>query len=268
MKRRTVLCAVLAIAFAMVAVLPGFGAPSAEKPVTINLYTNGSDNVRIVWENVMEAFQKTNPGVTVVQQYMASGAGGRTDRDKIIAAYKSGQKEIDIDIFADIDENELTRVKLEAGPDALLTLDATKIPNMANITARSVVLPNKALPFRGTAVFIAYNSDKVPNPPKTTKELYAWIKANPGMFTYNDPGTGGAGSSFVTTTIYNPLPAEALASTDEKWMKEWDSGFAMLKELHPFLFKASGKVQYAVKNQGALDPWPPARSGCVPRGRT
>jgi len=249
MKRRVILCAVLA--FAMVAA--AFGAPAAEKPVSINLYTNGSDNVRIVWDSVIEAFQKTNPGFTVVQQYMASGAGSRTDRDKIIAAYKTGAKEIDIDIFADIDENELTRVKTEASPDALLKIDTAKIPNMAGIQARSVVLPDRAMPFRGTAVFIAYNSDKVPNPPKTTKDLYDWIKANPGKFAYNDPSTGGAGSSFVLTTIYNLLPAEALTSTDEKWASQWDAGFAVLKDLHPSMYKASGKVQYTVKNQGSLD---------------
>jgi putative spermidine/putrescine transport system substrate-binding protein len=102
-------------------------------------------------------------------------------------------------------------------------------------------------------VFIAYNSDKVPTSPKTEKELHAWIKANPGRFAYNDPGTGGAGSSFVLTTIYNLMPKEAITSTDEKWMAQWDAGLAVLKDLHPYLYKASGKVQYTVKNQGSLD---------------
>jgi putative spermidine/putrescine transport system substrate-binding protein len=102
-------------------------------------------------------------------------------------------------------------------------------------------------------VFLAYNSTYVKDPPRTEADLHAWIKANPGKFAYNDPGTGGAGSAFVTTTVYNRLPAEALQSADEKWMAQWDAGFAKLKELHPYLFKASGKVQYTVKNQGSLD---------------
>jgi putative spermidine/putrescine transport system substrate-binding protein len=245
MNRRMTLCMVVALAALMV--LPAIGADK------INLYTNGSDNVRISWEALIDAFNKTNPGFTVVQQYMPSGAGDRTDRDKIIAAYKAGAKDIDIDIFADIDENQLTRIKNEAGPDALAKLDVAKIPNMAGVQARSVVLPDRAIPFRGTAVFIAYNADKVANPPKTTKDLYAWIKANPGKFAYNDPSTGGAGSSFVTTTVYNLMPAEALTSTDEKWMSQWDAGFKQLADLHPYLYKASGKVQYTVKNQGSLD---------------
>lgn len=247
MRRRTVLCTVLVIVLAMAGVLSAF---SADK---INLYTSGSDNVRIVWEAVIDAFNKTNPGVTVVQQYLASGAGTRTDLPKLIAAWNTGQKEIDIDIMADISDDDLTRIKKEASLDALLKLDKTKIPNMVNIQAKSAVAPDQSMAFRGTAVFIAYNSDKVPNPPKTDKELYAWIKANPGRFDYNDPSTGGAGSAFVTTAVYNSLPAEALTSTDAKWMAQWDTGFALLKELHPYLYKASGKVQYTVKNQGSLD---------------
>jgi putative spermidine/putrescine transport system substrate-binding protein len=253
MKRRMVLCAILAIALAMVAVLPAYSRGSAEKPATINLYSSGSDNVRISWEAVIEAFNKTNTGVTVNQQYLASGAGSRTDVPKLIAAVQAGQKEIDIDILADISDDDLARIKKEAGPNALLKLDASKIPNLANITAKSAVAPDQAMGFRGTAVFIAYNSDKVPTSPKTTKELYDWIKANPGKFAYNDPSTGGAGSSFVYTTIYNLLPEEALTSSDEKWSKEWDPGFKVLADLHPFLYKASGKVQYTVKNQGSLD---------------
>jgi putative spermidine/putrescine transport system substrate-binding protein len=251
MKRRAVLCMVLVVAMAMAAVLPAFSAGTEEK--AINLYSSGSDNVRIQWEAIIEAFNKTNPGVTVKQQFIASGTGERTDLLKLIAAWNAKQKEIDVDIMADVGENELTRIAKEASLDALLTLDTSKIPNMAGVLAKSAVAPNRAMAYRGTAVFLAYNSDKVPNPPKTEKELHAWIKANPGKFAYNDPGTGGSGSSFVTTTVYNLLPAEALTSTDEKWMAQWDAGFNVLKDLHPFLYKASGKVQYTVKNQGSLD---------------
>ena len=188
-----------------------------------------------------------------MQQYLASGAGTRTDVTKLIAAYNSGQKDIDIDIMADIGESELNQIKTQASVDALLKLDASKIPNWSGVLSKSIMAPDRALVYRGTAVFLAYNSTYVKDPPKTEAELHAWIKANPGRFAYNDPGTGGAGSAFVTTTIYNLLPVDALQSADEKWMAQWDAGFAKLKELHPYLYKASGKVQYTVKNQGSLD---------------
>jgi putative spermidine/putrescine transport system substrate-binding protein len=254
MKRRLVAFTVLVIAMAM-AGMPVFGGGGGEAagPKTINLYSSGSDNVRIQWEAIIAGFAKTNPGFEVKQQYIASGTGTRTDLLKIIAAWNAKQKEIDVDIMADTDDSQLIQISKEASLDALAKLDPKKIPNMAGVVSKSTVAPDKAMAYRGTAVFIAYNSDKVPNPPKTEKDLHAWIKANPGKFAYNDPGTGGAGSSFVLTTVYNRMPAEALTSPDEKWMAQWDAGLNVLKDLHPSLYSASGKVQYTVKNQGSLD---------------
>lgn len=244
MRRTRLLCVVLVV---LAAGLPAFGATK------INLYSSGSDNVRIQWEALIAAFDKLNTGVQVVQQYMASGAGTRTDVTKLIAAYNAGQKDIDIDIMADIGEGELSQIKTQASLEALLKLDTRQIPNWSGVLSKSILAPDRALVYRGTNVFLAYNSTYVKNPPKTEDELHAWIKANPGKFAYNDPGTGGAGSAFVTTTIYNLLPAEALQSAEERWMQRWFAGFAVLKELHPYFYKASGKVQYTVKNQGSLD---------------
>jgi putative spermidine/putrescine transport system substrate-binding protein len=255
MNRRAILFTVLVIALAAAGVLPVFasGGGEAAGPKAINLYSSGSDNVRIQWEAIIAGFAKTNPGFTVNQQFMASGTGTRTDLLKVIAAWNAKQKDIDIDIMSDLAESELLQISKEASLDALAQLDTKKIPNMAGVVGRSVVAPDRAMPYRGTAVFLAYNSDKVSNPPKTERDLLAWIKANPGKFAYNDPGTGGAGSSFVVTTVYNLMPAEALTSPDEKWMAQWDAGFKALKDLHPFMYSASGKVQYTVKNQGSLD---------------
>lgn len=245
MRKRAVLCMLVAFATCFAA----FGAGNDN---VINYYTDGSDNVRVVWEAVIDAFNKKNTGVTVKLQYMASGAGGQTGAEKLIAAIQAKQKSVDIDLL-ELEENKITRIFKEGSPDALAKLDWKKIPNMAGISGRSIVAPDQAMPYRGSAVFIAYNSAKVPTPPKTVQDLYAWIKAHPGRFAYNDPATGGAGGSFVTTAIYNFLPAEALRSVDEKWMGQWDKGIAQLAEIHPFLYKASGKVQYTVKNQGSLD---------------
>lgn len=54
-------------------------------------------------------------------------------------------------------------------------------------------------------------------------ELVEWMKANPGRFAYNTPGTGGAGDSFVRTSVYNFLPEEASTSDDAKWEEQWDA---------------------------------------------
>jgi putative spermidine/putrescine transport system substrate-binding protein len=57
----------------------------------------------------------------------------------------------------------------------------------------------------------------------------------------------------MITTVYNLLPEEALTSSNEKWAQQWDEGFKILKEIHPYMYKASGHVQYPAKNQGTLD---------------
>ena len=228
------------------------GAPAGNSRVTINLYSNGSDNVRVTWEAVLEAFKAKNPNIDVNLQFLASGTGGQGGLERLIAAVKAGQKETDIDVL-ETDDNAISRIIAEAGKDALTTLPADKMPNLKNVKAKSSVGGDNALVFRGTTVLLAYNSDKVQTPPKTDAELYEWIKKNPGRFAYNDPTTGGAGSAFVVTAIYNKLPAEALTSSDLKWKEQWQGGFDLLKELHPYMYKASGKVQYPAKNQGTLD---------------
>ena len=132
----------------------------------------------------------------------------------------------------------------------------SKIPNAEGVTAEPVAAKGKIQPYRGTTVILAYNSETVPEDevPTTMDELVEWIKAHPGRFAYNTPGTGGAGDSFVRTSIYNFIDDEsALMSSDRKWMEQWDEGFAFLKELHPYMYKSGNTVVYPNKNQGTLD---------------
>ncbi|WP_307564114.1 extracellular solute-binding protein [Paenibacillus sp. V4I7] len=125
------------------------------------------------------------------------------------------------------------------------------MPNLGKIDENNLKnLDGKGVPYRASAVVLAYNSEKVKNPPKTTDELYEWISKNPGRFAYNDPATGGSGDSFVQTVIYNFLPPEANTSQDPKWTKQWDKGFKLLKELHPRMYQ---KGVYPKKNQGTLE---------------
>ncbi|GJM81966.1 hypothetical protein HMSSN139_44620 [Paenibacillus sp. HMSSN-139] len=97
---------------------------------------------------------------------------------------------------------------------------------------------------------LAYDSTKITNPPKTLDELLSWIKANPGQFAYNDPSTGGSGSSFVQTVIYKDLPEEDIHNSDPSVMAKWDTGFQTLKELGKYVY---GDGIYPKKNQGTLD---------------
>jgi putative spermidine/putrescine transport system substrate-binding protein len=87
----------------------------------------------------------------------------------------------------------------------------------------------------------AYRSDKVENPPRSMEELLAWVKENPGKFTYPAP-PDFTGSAFVRHVLYDTSPpedhAEYVKPFDEKAMgihgeRVWD----YLNEIKPYLWR-------------------------------
>jgi putative spermidine/putrescine transport system substrate-binding protein len=221
----------------------------------VNFWTSGSDNVRLIFEQLVDEFNKDpayNTKAVMKLQYMPSGGGNQTIQNRLLAAYQSGQKNSVYDL-AEFGEAEGSAYMAEGGDKMFLKLDTSKIPNLKNVNARPSIGEGYFIGYRGTTVVMAYNSETVPNPPKTAADLTAWIKAHPGRFAYNSPDSGGAGSSFLITAVYNLLPKEALSSTDPKWRDQWGPGFDYLKEIHPYLYKSSGRVVYPNKNQGTMD---------------
>ena len=231
------------------------GSGDSGKKETVNLWATGSDNVRVMYETLVADFNNSaeNGGKYEVKlNFMLSGTGAQTLTDMLAAAFKAGQKNTDYDLV-DLSGDDLSKMNSLIGEKGFLKLDASKIPNAANISAKSSVLPEYAQGFRGTAVVLAYDSAKVKTPPKTMDELLKWMKENPGRFSYNVPGTGGAGDSFARSTVYNFLPEEAFTSDDEKWVGQWDKGFKQLAEINKSAYESGGKHVYPNKNQGALD---------------
>ncbi|MFC0272265.1 extracellular solute-binding protein [Metabacillus herbersteinensis] len=213
----------------------------------ISLYSSGSQNVEFFWESVIPKFEESHENIDVEFVFVPSGTGGQATIDRITAA-KKANKDSDVDIYegglADI-----LRSEDEGGLFYDLTDDT--IENLENVQEANMAgTQNLAVPYRASSVVLAYNSEKVKDVPNTAEELNAWIKENPGRFAYNDPSTGGAGSSFVLTTVYNQLDEDAMNSQDESIMEEWDEGIQILKEMAPNLYKEG---IYPKKNQGALD---------------
>lgn len=228
-------------------------AGEAEKEV-VTLWAGGSDNVRIAMEAVAEAFNNSEYGedYELELEYLLSGSGTQGLRDRVLAAQKAGESDTDYDLIL-MSDAEYASYVAEAGEDMFKPVDFAKVPNAENLQSSVSLGEDYLVPYRGTTVVLAYNSDNVATPPKTTEELYQWIKDNPGRFAYNTPGSGGAGSAFVTTAVYNFLPEEALTSQDASWKDQWDQGFGLLKDLHPYLYQSGGQVVYPNKNQGTLD---------------
>ncbi|MDR3193349.1 MAG: extracellular solute-binding protein [Treponema sp.] len=246
---------VLALLICAAAFAAGAGQKSGGAVPEVNLWTSGSDNVRLIFEKLVDEFNKDpayNTKAVMKLQFMPSGGGNQSIMSRLLAAYQSGQKNSTYDL-AEFGESDGSAYLAEGGDKMFLKLDTSKIPNLKNVTARPSIGQEYFVPYRGTTVVMAYNSETVPNPPKTSAELTAWMKAHPGRFAYNSPDSGGAGGAFVTTGVYNFLPKEALSSTDPKWKDQWGRGLDYLKEIHPYLYKSSGKVVYPNKNQGTLD---------------
>ena len=221
----------------------------------VSLWATGSDNVREIFEALVSDFNTNSEYAgqyEVTLQFMLSGTGAQTLADMLAAASKAGQTNTDYDIV-DLSGDDLSKLVSLISQEQFVKLDSSKIPNAASVEAKSSIATDYCQPYRGTTVILAYDSAKVPTPPATMDELVAWMKANPGRFAYNTPGTGGAGDSFARSSVYNFLPEEAFTSDDEKWIGEWDEGFNFLKEIHPYIYSSGGSVVYPNKNQGTLD---------------
>ncbi len=252
-KRVLSMFTIAAIGATMISGCSSTAQGAADKTVTI--WASGSDNVKIQFEKQIAMFNEVNEGGYVAElQFITSGTGTQSLADRLIAAHQAGQKNTDYDLI-EVGNTEIVGYMTQGGEDMFLPIDETKVKNLENLTVSSSAAerPDLFIPYRGTTVLLAYNSETVENPPKTAQELYQWIKENPGRFAYNTPGSGGAGSSFVVTSVYNFLDASALTKTDEGIMTQWEQGFELMEELHPFMYQSSGKVVYPNKNQGTLD---------------
>lgn len=225
---------------------------AADDSKNFTIWASGSDNVKVQFEQQVSKFNESQDEYVAELQFITSGTGAESLSSRLIAAYQSGQSNTDYDLI-EASDSEIVNYLNQCGEDFFVDVDTTSMENFENLNYQPSVGEGLFIPYRGTTVLLAYNSETVPNPPTTTEELYQWIKDNPGRFAYNTPSSGGAGSSFVQTSIYNFLPEEALSSADEKWADEWDQGFELLESLHPYMYQSAGKVVYPNKNQGTLD---------------
>lgn len=230
------------------------GDASEEAQQTVTLWAGGSDNVKVGMEQIVKAFNASEKGeeYQLKLEFIMSGSVSQSLSDRIIAAKKAGESNTDYDLIL-VSDAEVGVFLQEGGEDIFVPYEEAKIPNLANVQTKVSSGEGVLVPYRGTTVVLAYNSENVSSVPETATELYQWIEDNPGRFAYNTPGSGGAGSSFVQTVLYNELPEEALTSSDAKWKAEWSKGFERLKSLHSSMYQTGGQTIYPNKNQGTLD---------------
>jgi putative thiamine transport system substrate-binding protein len=120
-------------------------------------------------------------------------------------------------------------------------------------TVTDFTLPTEGFesPWAMAQLVFEYDSAKLPEPPRTLADLVAWIKGNPGRFTYPQP-PDYLGTTFLKQVLYGTLADPALlqrpldpATYEATVAPLW----ALLDEIHPSLWR-EGKA--FAENEPAL----------------
>ncbi|MGH2391483.1 MAG: extracellular solute-binding protein [Chloroflexota bacterium] len=223
----------------------GFGPARQAAAATSTIYFTslGDVNIADLYRNTLiPDFEKANPQYTVKFTDILHGTNSQgLVIDNMTAAMNAGKTSVKVDV---LENSPLSYVypKGKTYKDYFLPLTVKDIPNIAKI-APNVQAPaaGYGVAYRASAVTLAYNSKEVPNPPKTYTALLAWIKANPGKFTYCIPSDGGTGDNFVVAAIRSVMkPADYKALSkgyNPALEKDWPKAWALLKSLEPDLYQ-------------------------------
>jgi putative spermidine/putrescine transport system substrate-binding protein len=207
----------------------------ANAGTTIVVYASGDVNVQNLWQNnIIPHFEKENKGIYVKFVFSPHGADDGTTLARIGAAVK-GRHWPGIDL---VDAGLVNTMAL-TGLDQ--PVSKATAPNLKHINPDLLVpVKGAAIPYRGSSVVLAYDSNHVKTPPKTLADLLAWIKANPGKFTYNSPNTGGSGYSFAETVVDSLVSPAILKQMDQGYdtslEPNWKPGLDLLHSLNKYMY--------------------------------
>lgn len=241
MKARLLAVAVAVLVFAPAAysaVDAGSSAHAAKKAsagTTIVVYASGDVNVQNLWQNnIIPNFEKTNKGIYVKFIFSEHGTDDGTTLARIGAAVK-GRHWPGIDLV----DGGLTTTMAAAGLNQ--PVSKATAPNLKKVNPDLLVpVKGAAIPYRGSSVVLAYDSKKIPTPPRTLAGLLDWIRSNPGKFTYNSPNSGGSGYSFAETVVDSTLSPAMLKNMDQGYdpslEPNWKQGLDLLHSLNKYMY--------------------------------
>ncbi len=217
---------------------------AAANPKPLYIVTGGDTNVESLFRDVyIPDFQKAYPQYAVTYTNVLHGTNLQgLVINNLTAAKSTHQMNVPYDIFEDSPLNYSYPVG-STYKDYFQPLNAKNVPNAGKVD--SAVLAQAGgygVPYRGSSVVLAYNSQKVKTPPKTYSDLIAWIQANPGKFTYCDPNQGGSGALFVAgaiRSVMDPVTYSKLSTTAYSKANEvdWPKAWALLKSIDGDMFQ-------------------------------
>src|SRR5689334_3296939 len=209
--------AVLVVA-AVAAALLGARQAVAQGPITISLIDVSGDlsSTRAIIEN----YQKANPGKVKALNLQ------RAPAPELPAKIKAQQDAGRVDVNLLLVGQDAGSVLAHNGQLVKLFPQFDKTFPADELTDAGKVLQNEGEGFllpsvvsNGGPVFI-YNPAKVKSPPKSTDELKAWVKANPGKFMYARPANSGPGRSILCGLPYilgDKKPTDPVGGWDKTW---------------------------------------------------
>ena len=204
----------------------------------IQLYISADTNIQDLWvKTLIPAFKADNPGYNVQVTFDLHGDHDAQETAKITAASVL-HKDPQVDV---IDGGFTTQLGL-AG--LLWRPTPGLLPHMKNLNKSVLAAGKGGIPYRASSVLLAYNSTNVKTPPKTLDDLLAWIKANPGKFTYNVPSGGGSGYAFVQTVVDKYLSnadrSTLVQGVNTSLQTKWAAGLETLRSLNAYTYGKNG----------------------------
>ena len=240
---------VLAIIAAASLILGVSAQQASAKSTTIRLYISADTNIQDLWEKTLiPAFNESYPDYKVDVTFDRNGANDAQTLAKITASTQT-KRDPGIDLLDGGIVTQLGAAGLLYRPNSGL------LPNTKDVPKLLLKNGKGGIPYRASTVLMAYNSKNLKTVPKTLTDVLAWIKANPGKFTYNAPAGGGSGSSFVQSVLDSQMdPADTLSlqsAPDKVTQAKWSKGWEVLRGLNKFTYGQNGT--YPTNNAGTLD---------------
>ena len=225
MQRREFLAATGAAA------LMSGGALAQQRNVTLNVMTAGDQNmVDYITEYLGPMFERANPGVRVRAVGSGPGdAGSQRIWERLDAQRRAGSAAVDVDVAIVhqrmagqmVREGLLSSYRTQVNTGAMATNAVTR-------NALGVNVDGFVMPMFNSQVAIAFNPQRVQNPPRNFDQLVAWANANPRRFGHNGIRGGMSGVGFVFGWLYAYAP-------DQKRLIEGPFDEASLQALTPAL---------------------------------